>query len=64
VTAEPTVAIPLILRFLPVTSSYTKSPVTLRLPATSTSLLNVPIPVTLIPSVKQENYLVFFLLNY
>ena len=38
------VAIPEISKFLPLTSSYTRSPTTFKLPSTYTSLANVPIP--------------------
>ena len=40
-----TVAIPEISKFLPLTSSYTISPVTFKSPSTYTSLAKVPIPV-------------------
>ena len=37
---------PVILRFLPVTSSYDKSPVTFKLPPTDKSPVTVPAPET------------------
>ena len=44
IEAKPMVAIPLIFKFLPFTSSYEISPRTLRLPATNTSLAKVATP--------------------